>query len=117
MAPKKLPTFTQSDFLYEGPWDERVDKLFINCLRFEARLGNFRRGEHNVHAIMSGQDAIKRQYNLEFSYGYCMSKVAKLEERFSTFAWVLDMPGVVYDPLTSKVSCPHSLWDYIVKVH
>lgn len=115
MAPKKLPTFTQSDFLYEGPWDERVDKLFINCPRFEARLGNFRRGEHNVHAIMSGQDAIKRQYNLEFSYGYCMSKVAKLEERFSTLgvghAWCC------IRPLTSKVSCPHSLWDYIVKVH
>lgn len=117
MAPKKLPTFTQVDFLYEGAWDEHVNKLFINCLSFQARLGNFHRGEHNVQAIMCGQDAIKCQYSLEFSYGYCMSKIVKLEERLSKFAWVLDTPYVVYDPITNKVSCLNSLRDYIMKVH
>lgn len=70
-----------------------------------------------MQAVMCGQDAIKCQYSLEFSYGYCMSKIVKLEERLSKFAWVLGTPYVVYDPITNKVSCPNSLRDYIMKVH
>lgn len=116
MAPKMNSQFRQEDFIYDLSWDKKIDNSFIDFLGLEARLRNFVWPAKTMKSLIAAKKAICRQYDQDFSYVYYIKKLTSLEERFSTFKWMLGVDGFSYDPTTNRVTAPEKVWHYIFDV-
>lgn len=110
------PHFRQQDFIYDLNWDKKIDNSFIDLLCMDARLGNFVWPMKTMSTLIAAKDTIRRHYDQDFSYVYINKKLDLLEQRYSTFKWILEKDGVNYDPSTNIVTAPVKKWSDITAV-
>lgn len=113
MAPFKC---TQSLLFYDSEWDKYTDNIFIDVLAFQARMENFTWGETNFSAMYCAKEQVRKRTGIDWPHSVLLDRLRKLEERYTTFEWILSIPGVVFDPMTNIVHASPGTWDFIFKV-
>ncbi|KAK6130420.1 hypothetical protein DH2020_035830 [Rehmannia glutinosa] len=105
----------QDDYIYDLEWMGVADNLFIEVLVDQQLIGNFKAECVNAHALLIAQDAINKEMNKSFTYGYIEERLRVLKKRYQVFYWVLRKHGVRYDEITNRVSAPDHVWDEILR--
>lgn len=89
MAPKVI----NCDYLYDTKWDRHTDKIFCDTLSYQARMGNFTRGDTNFSAMFCAKEAIRKCIGKEWTPAVLLDRLDELEPRYQTFWWMLSIPG------------------------
>ncbi|KAK6152067.1 hypothetical protein DH2020_014702 [Rehmannia glutinosa] len=105
----------QSKVFYNAKWTREVDQKFIKVLVEQAMEGNFRAHGVNTFVVSAAMVAVNTRFGEDFDYAYCMQRIKKLRKRYQVFKWIIQLSGVSYNPITHKVDCHQSMWDYICR--
>ncbi|KAK6150733.1 hypothetical protein DH2020_015665 [Rehmannia glutinosa] len=105
----------QSKVFYNANWTREIDQKFIKVLVEQTMEGNFRAHGVNTFAVSAAMVAVNTRFGTDFDYAYCMQRIKKLRKRYQVFKWIIQLSGVSYDPVTHKVDCRQSMWDYICR--
>lgn len=116
MPPKAKYETTQSRYLYDVNWSPEIDHVFIDTLAFQARMGNFARGETNFSAVVCAKNSINRRCNADYTIDLCMSRLQQYRKRYTTIAWMTALSEVQLDPVDNVIYAPNVTWDFMFKV-
>ncbi|KAG8373658.1 hypothetical protein BUALT_Bualt11G0047100 [Buddleja alternifolia] len=117
-ANTKMPPnmiWNQASFLYDALWTAEVDNKFIDLLREEVMLGNFRVGANNDQTLEVLRWIINVQFERDFSSLDVKRHVKKVQKRHRVFDWLVNMTGVLYDAYTNTIVGHPFVWDHICK--
>ncbi|KAK4428757.1 hypothetical protein Salat_1175600 [Sesamum alatum] len=105
----------QCQFFYNSRWTREMEKTFVDALIEHARMGQFRVGCENRHAINCALRDVNKTHDTKVTYPLACSRVTKLHERLTVFMWVINRPNVVWNQNLRFVTAVDSVWREICR--
>lgn len=116
MARDIIPN-SQLDLFNDGFWDATSDAILIGQLAAQTVFGNFEYGgEDNSFAYNMAQLELSKDRFVDVSHADIEGRLEFLQDRYLTFDWILEQPGVKYHIETNSITAPKPTWDLILSV-
>ncbi|KAL2235352.1 UNVERIFIED_CONTAM: hypothetical protein Sindi_1267400 [Sesamum indicum] len=78
-------------------------------------VGIFQAASNKMHAVHLAIYVVNKAFTPRITYSWGYSRFDKLRERFYTFQWVENHPGVVWNHDERKLTIEDGMWDQICK--